>query len=36
MARYGVTLIRVVVGAAYIMHAYLALGIFGPSGMIAY
>lgn len=36
MARYGVTLLRVVVGAIYIMHAYLALAIFGPSGMIAY
>ena len=36
MARYGVTLLRLVVGAIYIMHAYLALGIFGPSGMIAY
>ncbi|HEY7205080.1 MAG TPA: DoxX family protein [Methylomirabilota bacterium] len=36
MARYGVTLIRLVVGAVYIMHAYLALAVFGPSGMIAY
>ena len=36
MARYGVTLLRVVVGAVYIMHAYLALAIFGPSGMVAY
>jgi len=36
MARYSVTLLRVVVGAIYIMHAYLALAIFGPSGMIAY
>jgi putative oxidoreductase len=36
MARYGVTLLRVVLGLVYIMHAYLALVIFGPSGMIAY
>jgi putative oxidoreductase len=36
MARYGVTLLRVVLGVVYIMHAYLALGILGPSGMIAY
>jgi len=36
MARYGVTLLRVVLGLVYIMHAYLALAIFGPSGMVAY
>ena len=36
MARYGVTLLRVVLGLVYIMHAYLALVILGPSGMVAY
>jgi putative oxidoreductase len=36
MLRYGVTLLRVVVGVVYIMHAYLALAILGPSGMVAY
>ena len=36
MARYGVTLLRVVLGLVYIMHGYLALVILGPSGMVAY
>jgi putative oxidoreductase len=36
MTRYGVTLLRVIVGVVYVMHAYLALAVFGPSGMVAY
>src|SRR4026207_1557609 len=36
MARFGVTLLRVVLGLVYTMHACLALAIFGPSGMVAY
>ena len=36
MARYGVTLLRVVLGLVYIMHGYLALVTLGPSGMVAY
>ncbi|HEY7254474.1 MAG TPA: DoxX family protein [Methylomirabilota bacterium] len=36
MARSGITLLRVVLGLVYTMHAYLALVIFGPSGMVAY
>lgn len=36
MAPYGVTLLRVIVGIVYIMHAYLALVIYKPAGMMAY
>ena len=36
MASYGAMLLRLVLGIVYIMHAYLALVVFGPSGMIAY
>jgi putative oxidoreductase len=36
MASYGATLLRVILGIVYIMHAYLALVINGPAGMIAY
>jgi putative oxidoreductase len=36
MAAYGATLLRVILGIVYIMHAYLALAVFGPGGMIAY
>ena len=36
MASYGVMLLRLILGIVYIMHAYLALGVLGPSGMIAY
>ncbi|HSL47935.1 MAG TPA: DoxX family protein [Candidatus Deferrimicrobiaceae bacterium] len=36
MAAYGATLLRLILGVVYIMHAYLALVVFGPSGMIAY
>jgi putative oxidoreductase len=36
MASYGALLLRLILGVVYIMHAYLALVVFGPSGMIAY
>jgi putative oxidoreductase len=36
VAAYGATLLRLILGVVYIMHAYLALVVFGPSGMIAY
>lgn len=36
MAAYGATLLRLVLGIVYIMHAYLAAVVFGPAGMIAY
>lgn len=36
MASYGATLLRLILGVVYIMHAYLAVVVFGVSGMIAY
>lgn len=36
MAAYGATLLRLILGIVYVMHAYLALVVLGPSGMIAY
>lgn len=36
MAAYGATLLRLILGVVYIMHAYLAVVVFGPAGMIAY
>ena len=36
MAAYGATLLRLVLGIVYIMHAYLAAVVFGPAGMITY
>jgi putative oxidoreductase len=36
MASYGAMLLRLILGIVYVMHAYLALAVFGPSGMIAY
>jgi putative oxidoreductase len=36
MAAYGATLLRLIMGVVYIMHAYLAVVVFGPAGMIAY
>lgn len=36
MAPYGAMLLRLILGVVYVMHAYLALVIFGPAGMIAY
>jgi len=33
---YGPTVLRVVLGVVYIMHAYLAAFIYGPQGMIAF
>lgn len=36
MASYGALLLRLILGVVYVMHAYLALVVLGPSGMIAY
>jgi putative oxidoreductase len=36
MAPYGATLLRLILGIVYIMHAYLAFVLNGPAGMIAY
>ena len=36
MESYGATVLRVVLGVIYIMHAYLALFVYGPSGMTAF
>jgi len=36
MAAYGAALLRLILGIVYVMHAYLALVINGPAGMIAY
>ena len=36
MAPYGAMLLRLILGIVYVMHAYLALVIFGPAGMIDY
>ncbi len=36
MAAYGATLLRLVLGVVYIMHAYFAVVAYGPAGMIDY
>ena len=36
MASYGALLLRLILGVVYIMHAYLALVVLGPAGMIDY
>ena len=36
MESYGATVLRIVLGIVYIMHAYLAAFVFGPKGMVAY
>jgi putative oxidoreductase len=36
MASYGALLLRLILGVVYVMHAYLALVVLRPSGMIAY
>jgi putative oxidoreductase len=36
MEQYGATVLRIVLGVVYIMHAYLAAFVFGPSGMVRY
>ncbi|HSB43186.1 MAG TPA: DoxX family protein [Methylomirabilota bacterium] len=36
MAPYGAMLLRLILGVVYIMHAYLALVVYGPNGMIDY
>jgi putative oxidoreductase len=36
MESYGATVLRIVLGVVYLMHAYLAAIVFGPKGMVAY
>jgi putative oxidoreductase len=36
MESYGATVLRLFLGVIYVMHAYFALAIYGPSGMIAF
>ena len=36
MASYGAMLLRLILGIVYITHAYLALVINGPAGMVSY
>jgi len=36
MESYGATVLRIVLGVIYIMHAYLAAFIYGPHGMAAF
>lgn len=36
MAAYGATLLRLILGVIFLMHAYLAVGGFGFNGMVAY
>jgi putative oxidoreductase len=33
---YGATVLRIVLGAIYVMHAYLAAFVYGPHGMAAF
>ena len=33
---YGGTVLRVFLGVTYVMHAYLAAFVYGPSGMVAF
>jgi putative oxidoreductase len=36
MDSYGATVLRVFLGVTYVMHAYLAAFVYGPSGMTAF
>ena len=36
LEQYGATVLRIILGVVYIMHAYLAAFVFGPSGMVSY
>jgi putative oxidoreductase len=36
MESYGATVLRVLLGLIYLMHAYLAAFVYGPSGMVAF
>lgn len=36
MAAYGATLLRVILGITYLMHAYLGLVVFTPAGWVAF
>ena len=34
MAAYGATLLRLILGVVFLMHAYLAVVVFGFGGMV--
>jgi len=36
MESYGATVLRIFLGVIYIMHAYLAAVVYGPTGMVAF
>jgi len=36
MESYGAMVLRVVLGVVYVMHAYMAAFVIGPSGMVGY
>jgi putative oxidoreductase len=36
MEAYGATVLRLILGVIYIMHAYLAAFVYGPRGMVAF
>ncbi len=36
MAAYGATLLRLILGVVFLMHAYLAVVVFGFGGMVGY
>jgi putative oxidoreductase len=36
MEAYGATVLRLILGVIYIMHAYLAMFIYGPRGMVTF
>lgn len=36
MEQYGAMLLRLILGVIYIMHAYLAVAVYGPAGMMAF
>jgi len=36
MASYGATLLRLILGVVYVMHAYLAVVLMGPGRMVDY
>ena len=36
MAAYGATLLRLILGGVFLMHAYLAVVVFGFGGMVGY
>jgi len=36
MESYGATVLRLFLGVIYVMHAYLALVVYGPNGMVQF